>query len=1067
MALPRDSGRSRTVNFSLIGKDSIRNGDYYYSSPSFYSFFDRAKSGAFMWYAGGGVYYAGALPTISLVSVSGMPNGFQALGSVFTITATVRFTRWDGTSFDVSASTDYTVPYTPGATYASVATSSGIQSAEVVEETTGTADLTERLLSGFARDERLDAYEFSSRLTSSQVVARVTLAGNTVLFVPFLERVDIPIPNQDATAAPMSGTPGITAGYRWLHYLSARRDVDSITALPELSLSGSGLQAEGVALSGSGSGWSLGGTTAEPALTRSSAGTTTVAVCGEPDWAWQGAGEFRDYDGELVTPFPDTVHLCGSEEIGTGAGSHRYPSAGYTAYGSWEEPYSSDPNSAFKDWENYRTFGRCGTVPSNLNAANAVQIDPDWANANGIMFDGAYGGQNSKWLAFRRTPRFTGGTIQIAASHAFNLFEALSNWDASPYLAFGTVLTFANPDATTRPIVADYILRPWAYRYYRFQVRSSEPGATLTLVMQRETSRASTPSEIPTYGPVRYFIAEYRWNFTVAEKDAWEEKEFDLCFPDTLVDGASFDERYVLHPERFLQKNGVFFASDGVYSLEVEFHSAATYELDAFTGYHESSGTRSPVRLHSFYALNGALPEGDGSVLQARESGAAGAGSPSTPEESPIYGRVLINGARGFPVGQLSGTPTVKAAWTAIQTLFDTAAKDTGITITPNPDTTYPEETDYRQTAQPDTALLRVITSAYGVPHAHRSGYSFGYYGMGDPVGTGEYGVTVVNRAEKWLTGSVSGMLWKDLRSSRGCVVQLRQHPDAALLGLDTTDYDGFYSIAAPYGVVRPYTNDPGSVAQFTESGGEVVSYTPQGNLLSFHWLRSTSFVDKDADHYALIGGERPTIAVQERFPSWWDLIANPAGGLWPTCIHNRWAAYLRANASTGGVRAFGADQIKPAFQRNNKSVTVVATDLHPALAHDEHGSADVLLFSRDDNVYETLSHDDGTTWGAATLVLAGGKYPRILIDEIGNRLIAAYVGGVIQGRSRSPGESVYGATFTFATASGNLSVDDDAFDLSQSPDGAMRYILVCVRSGSIEEYESVDEGRTWRLVTA
>lgn len=981
MALPRASGRTRTVHCTANYESLIRNGRV--TNPGTGATASDVASASVTWFPMGSM---GAAPTITSLRVNvthpvsgvvyiGGANGF-ASGPQVAWPVGVPIPVWIEYRFTGGASltTNTTISLPTGA-FPSVFVGA-IQfltaSADATTVVEAAATLAEWINADFTRSERRTACSHARTVTWSDLSVFISFSGD--IWATFT----VPVPGTATAFDTGSNSTLVTSlNYEWTHTLGAATGLSVTSAL---SIGGPGMEGYGVPLPPA-----SGLTGTSLVATWSGAGGGTVK--GEPGWALDLGIDFRNYDGD---PLPvDTIHYCGNgltvyDEVSRGNGAHRYPPTGLTAWAQYTIGSST--------WENYRRLGRCGNVPTNLNSSNYIKINPQAADQNGILFNAA---GNGIWCPFAWTPAFDAATLQIASSHTFALFNTLANWAANPNLTFGTALTYTNPDATARSVNATYTLRPYGYRYYRFACRAATPGARLALILKRDTARPSTPQEIlDGYGLVRTFTAEYRWEFTVAEANTWETLEFDLCFPDSLTDGASFDVRYVLHPELFL-------AGDGTDGLTLQFLSAGAYELRDFQGYHRADDGRKPVRLTSYLSLNGALPQDED--LEEYEEPSLHPNL-NYADANYAWGRCIVNGARGFWFGRTVGltSQTVKSVWTTnIRGVLDTGTKDTGITINVDPSTTYPEEVEYRVSARPLTTGLveQIDSTTFTARHQYRAMSTFGYYGMGD-VSTGGYSATLVHRGAKWLQTVVQGLTRLETAPTPRVKVDLRDQPGGNHLDTTRADADGYFQLRAPYGVVRTYSNLPITAdwadrKQFTESGGAVTGYTGLGTRFRAHALRSRSFVHRDAQNYLTRDGVRRPIVAIERYPTWVDVEAYPVvsrpvdlaetpnGWLWRAV---RIDAEIRVEYSRDAAVTW--EGVTVASDAADDDAYRAAA---PTLAVDPWGGVIVWYHDGAENA-QAYRTEDGQTW-TPLATQTGLLYPRMALP-LGLPVLAGFVGG-------------------------------------------------------------------------
>lgn len=1054
MALPRASGRSRTIVTACSGEARLRNGNLTYITGSQVVTSD-AGNATCGWFAANA---SSAVVEITSVSVTG--TGIVPSGGSVGFTVTVRLRSTSGAFATVVATRTGIVLNNRANSVQYNVANAVFHRYDVAMRAAGEADLEEWIQTDFSRFEKYTGYRASLTGLATGIQVQIVAAGfEVVTGTPFAEDTSlITFPDLSSTGSSsgsIAAPDQLNFSYGWTHTL---RSEGNVPVQSVVSGGGPGIGTMGVELLAQAG---LSGTSVQPSFTHPGSGGTaaTATVQGEPDWAYRGEIEFRSYDGSRIEG--RTKHLCGNgstvmEQVGNASnGLHRYPVNGYSGWASYTIQQPAVSNIT---WENYRKILRCGTVPTNLNSANYLQVDEEWADEQGILFQNNAG--NGKWCAVWRTERFDAGTISVAPSHAFDLFEDLGNWSADSRLTFGDVLTYTNPDSTVRQITATYVLRPWGYRYYRFSVRG-KAGARFALILTRSTSRASLPEEVPIYGPTRTFTAKYTWNFTISRGDVWETKRFDFLFPDEFEDGASFDERYPVHPELFY--------SAGVTGLKVEFQDAGTYELDAFTGYHRTGAGRIPVLLTLYPSLAGSQPQGE--TLETYENPTI---NPSLIylDENWVAGRLVVNGARGAWFGRNTGvsSQTVKTIWDEIKAALDTATRDTGISVTVDTGD-FPTEVQYRSSQRPDEALFeRIDHETFTAQHQLRSQTSFGYYGMGD-IHTGEYGAELVYRGTKWLNGIVQGVLFYGPRPIRSASLQLRDPDDASTLGRGSSNCDGYYQIVGKYGVVEPYSNLPISSdwndrKQYSGSS-QPYAYTETGKRFNHHWLRSRQFVDRDEEYYGTDDDGRVPVVVIDRYTSWYDWLAFPGPG--PANLATDWGWYLRASSEEGRVRVRRARWFVPPFD-STAWASEGLPDAYPELVREARGRTWVVWERLGDGVYRVYSDDDGETWSEAEMLFGdGAQYGRPAVDpQTGDLFFAAYRDGSIVLRHQASGDAEPGPESTVEGFPADL--PDDSFGLTVDYSPQRRLIFVVnvgeeSEEDETQEYVSTDNGATVTLV--
>lgn len=170
---------------------------------------------------------------------------------------------------------------------------------------------------------------------------------------------------------------------------------------------------------------------------------------------------------------------------------------------------------------------------------------------------------------------------------------------------------------------------------------------------------------------------------------------------------------------------------------------------------------------------------------------------------------------------------------------------------------------------------------------------------------------------------------------------------------------------------------------------------------------------------------------------------------------------FLRAWINAGQVLVSRADYVVPPFSSTGAVAEPGPAATHPDLYRD--GQRVFLLYQFGGNALRRYSDDDGATWSASEVAFTGGKYPRGIADPLtGTILEYAYVGGVLKGRRRGPGETTYGAEF-LVTGLGALA--NSPFGVAWGYDPQSRVVLSINTGSQVTEYQSFDDGVSFAAV--
>ena len=215
----------------------------------------------------------------------------------------------------------------------------------------------------------------------------------------------------------------------------------------------------------------------------------------------------------------------------------------------------------------------------------------------------------------------------------------------------------------------------------------------------------------------------------------------------------------------------------------------------------------------------------------------------------------------------------------------------------------------------------------------------------------------------------------------------------------------------------------------------------------------------------------------------WAGFFPVPLGDKNPSNDHHYlWGDYLRVGTFTGNVMFSLSNASVPigGFDTSKVMVTSSGQDSDPRAVYDRTGAGRIVcVFCRTSggtsNVYQTISTDDGATWGTPVIVIASGRHPcPPSFDNDGVMIIAGVVGAVggpctISAKVQAPGDVSLSTAFTLKDQTGaNLSVNDDTFGISMGKDSANRWIMaVCITGDTgISEWYSADwDARTWTRV--
>ena len=185
----------------------------------------------------------------------------------------------------------------------------------------------------------------------------------------------------------------------------------------------------------------------------------------------------------------------------------------------------------------------------------------------------------------------------------------------------------------------------------------------------------------------------------------------------------------------------------------------------------------------------------------------------------------------------------------------------------------------------------------------------------------------------------------------------------------------------------------------------------------------------------------------------------------WPYNAQTQWQFFARVNVDDG-VFYRGSEFTTPPFSITTQ-VTSSDLDERPVILRTALDHWILLWARRGVGVYEARSYDDGRTWGDVTLPFEGGKNPLVISDPMSYVILrAALVGSTIVGTLQAPGDATPGTQFNFVQVGGAaMSFADDTFGLAFAYDGQARVVgsFHLSDSSSITEWESFDDGRTWR----
>jgi hypothetical protein len=192
-----------------------------------------------------------------------------------------------------------------------------------------------------------------------------------------------------------------------------------------------------------------------------------------------------------------------------------------------------------------------------------------------------------------------------------------------------------------------------------------------------------------------------------------------------------------------------------------------------------------------------------------------------------------------------------------------------------------------------------------------------------------------------------------------------------------------------------------------------------------------------------------------------------------PFNLHDYYTGqYYRADVIAGNVIVRRADQVNPkgGFD-SNVAVTSSGGCTDPRMGIDARSARRLyVVYGYGGNTREQYSDDFGESWSMAYTVITGGTHPTTITGIDGTRITAAYVSGggstgTLKAVAQASGEQSPGSVFTFTDGTTNLSVKDDTFHLTQAPEGAARWVLVCNIAGESapSEWTSADwNAQTW-----
>ncbi len=672
-----------------------------------------------------------------------------------------------------------------------------------------------------------------------------------------------------------------------------------------------------------------------------------------------GSGSVFEY------PFPipgGFAYYIDTQSIDEGNCSRSSPSATLHSVGA--PAVTTEPTATGGIFEPFGLY----TVPfagvNPVGSTNSFFIDPGWANAFPVYLRSQ--NRNIRFLRFTMTPTFEVGTMEVAASKLFTLFDTAAAWavphgpafyTANPNISSTTSIVAAG--GTTRIIHAvagaralvrhSGHFRPFAHRYYTIRYLAQNTGDRFRFGLGRLT-----------FGSEAKYYWRYAWEWT-APASGLQQVTIDLMEPTHKASvnsgtGVVTVTRTVeqIHPGTFLEGSA--------YSTTawIEILTLCQTDFDWIEGFFETSGIRTPALLY-----HGMQVRGDVNPLPNYEA-TASAGV------APILWRYVANGARGFTI---IGTGNIAGVWSILLTYLSdgTGGSETGFLFTSgtsplrdnsnidhSEDWTHWTTGPFGEELTPGTPVAvrarRRVQNANNIP---------GFYGMGDPV-TGVYSKTNVLRSLTLLRGEARGVI---PGNAGGSPISMQDREGGAILDSDVTDDDGAFRLFGHYGTRTPKENAVSGIdpAAYTLVGGEPV-YTPQGELMDWHVVDIGSlgdWVDPELDATILDG-----------FASWLspllkiDIvdgldIANTPGGIHIT-------------------KLVGAEiQVQNSYDRGFSWETVVVADVGdedslPTIYWDPQTTFLHILFHSATDVLGYRSRDNGASWELYSDSLgASAKWPR------------------------------------------------------------------------------------------